>query len=335
MAQTLSSTLNVEEAVSIIVSRLSRLIPCEAHALYLYDENARATYLRGAVGLHTDRLDSGRGISDLVKKALVTGQPELCSAPLFNQCGEPIFSVIAIYPLSRAGKNIGAFALCTKSEEGFSADHLRIASLVAPLAADALFNSMSYRDTEARALTDALTQLPNSRFLAKTFEQEATRAERYGNTLAMLMFDLDGFKQINDTYGHAVGDEVLREVAKCLKQELRAGDPLVRYGGDEFVALLPYVEDRSIGDLIHRIQTYLERYQFKINGMELHVGASIGYAVFGKDGRTLEDLMRVADLAMYRNKASRSRVVKPRFKSKQAPQKIEEIGLPFAEAVAS
>ena len=149
------------------------------------------------------------------------------------------------------------------------------------------------------------------------------------------MFDLDGFKQINDTYGHAIGDEVLREVAKCLKEELRAGDPLVRYGGDEFVALLPYVEDRSIGDLIHRIQTYLERYQFKINGLELHVGASIGYAVFGKDGRTLEDLMRVADPAMYRNKATRSRVVKPRFKSKQAPQKIEEIGLPFAEAVAS
>ena len=335
MAQTLSSTLNVEEAVSIIVSRLSRLIPCEAHALYLYDENAGVIYLRGAVGLHIERLDSESEISDLVKKALVSGQPELCSAPLFNQCGEPIFSVMAVYPLSRAGKNIGAFALCTSSEEGFSADHLRIASLVAPLAADALFNSMSYRDTEARALTDALTQLPNSRFLAKAFEQEATRAERYGNTLAMLMFDLDGFKQINDTYGHAIGDEVLREVAKCLKQELRAGDPLVRYGGDEFVALLPYVEDHSISDLIHRIQTYLEKYQFKINGLNLNVGASIGYAVFGRDGRTLEDLMRVADLAMYRNKAIRSRVVKPRFKSKKAQQEVEEVALPFAEAIAS
>ncbi len=335
MAQTLSSTLNVEEAVSIIVSRLSRLVPCEAHALYLYDENAGAIYLRGAVGVHTERLDSERGILDLVKKTLVDGQPILSSAPLFNQYGVPIFSVMAVYPLSRAGKNIGAFALCTTSEEGFSADHLRIASLVAPLAADALFNSLAYRETEARALTDALTQLPNSRFLAKAFEQEATRAERYGNTLAMLMFDLDGFKQINDTYGHAIGDEVLREVAKCLKQELRAGDPLVRYGGDEFVALLPYVEAHSIGDLIHRIQTYLEKYQFKINGLDLHIGASIGYAVFGKDGRTLEDLMRVADLAMYRNKASRSRVVKPKFKSQKAQPEVEEIGLPFVEAVAS
>ncbi len=335
MAQTLSSTLNVEEAVSIIVSRLSRLIPCAAHALYLYDENAGAIYLRGAVGAHTERLDSERGILDIVKKALVNGQPELCSAPLLNEYGEPVFSVIAVYPLSRAGKNIGAFALCTTSEEGFSADHLRIASLVAPLAADALFNSMAYRDTEARALTDALTQLPNSRFLAKAFEQEATRAERYGNTLAMLMFDLDGFKQINDTYGHAVGDEVLREVAKCLKQELRAGDPLVRYGGDEFVALLPYVEEHSIGDLIRRIQSYLEKYQFKIKGLDLQIGASIGYAVFGKDGRTLEDLMKVADFAMYRNKASRRRVVKPKFKSHQVKHEIEEIGLPFAEAVAS
>ncbi len=335
MAQTLSSTLNVEEAVSIIVSRLSRLIPCEAHALYLYDEHADAIYLRGAVGVHTESLDSEYGIVDLVKKSLITGQPELCSAPIFNRFGKPIFSVIAVYPLARVGKNIGAFALCTSSEEGFSADHLRIASLVAPLAADALFNSMSYRDTEASALTDVLTQLPNSRFLAKVFEQEATRADRYGNTLAMLMFDLDGFKQINDTYGHAIGDEVLREVAKCLKLELRAGDPLVRYGGDEFVALLPYVEAHSIGDLIHRIQTHLETYQFRINGLDLHVGASIGYAVFGRDGRSLEDMMRVADLAMYRNKASRSRVVKARFKNKKAHQSVEEVGLPFAEAIAS
>jgi HD-GYP domain-containing protein (c-di-GMP phosphodiesterase class II) len=140
MAQTLSSTLNVEEAVSIIVSRLSRLVPCEAHALYLYDENAGAIYLRGAVGAHTERLDSERRIVDLVKKSLITGQPELCSAPPLNRFGKPIFSVVAVYPLARAGKNIGAFALCTTSEEGFSADHLRVASLVAPLAADALFD---------------------------------------------------------------------------------------------------------------------------------------------------------------------------------------------------
>ena len=335
MAQTLSSTLNVEEAVSIIVSRLSRLIPCKAHALYLYDENAEAIYLRGAVGSHAEQLDAEPEILDLVKKTLINGQPELCPAPLINKHGEPIFSVIAIYPLSKAGKNIGAFVLCTESEEGFSADHLRISSLVAPLAADALFNSMAYRDTEARALTDALTQLPNSRFLAKAFEQEVTRAERYGNTLAMLMFDLDGFKQINDTYGHAVGDEVLRKVAKCLKQELRAGDALVRYGGDEFVALLPYVEAHSIGDLIYRIQTYLEKYQFKINGLNLQVAASIGYAIFGKDGRSLEDLMKVADSAMYRNKASRSRVVKAKFKSKKAHQENKKMELPFAEAIAS
>ncbi|HYE73188.1 MAG TPA: GGDEF domain-containing protein, partial [Blastocatellia bacterium] len=180
-------------------------------------------------------------------------------------------------------------------------------SMVAPLAADAIHNALTYRRTEARAMTDALTGLPNSRILHSTFEQERHRAERYGNQLAILMIDLDGFKQINDTFGHQAGDDVLREVALCLKQELRAGDTLLRYAGDEFVALLHHTEESGLDELLRRIQDRLAARPHMIQGRDVRVSASIGYAIHGKDGRELEELMRRADVAMYINKTERKK----------------------------
>ena len=346
LARALSSTLNIEEAVSIIVSRLSRLINCDTYAIYLYDESSNTAYVRGAVGLHADKLVSQRVTvrENTVWHALAKNQPTYSSEAAqelteFDPKIQQAFKSIAVYPLTKAGKMLGAIALLSSAPNSYSNEHSRVIEIVAPLAADALFNAMTYRDTEARALTDVLTGLPNSRYLVTSFEQESYRAERYATTMAMLMIDLDGFKLVNDTFGHQAGDHVLREVARCLKQELRAGDPLIRYAGDEFIALLPYAEERSIGDLIARIQRHLEAYRFPVNGIEVRIGASIGYAIYGRDGRTLDELMRVADIAMYRNKSVRKKQIKPRII--KAPNRVnkdkdtKEVEIIFDEAVAS
>lgn len=343
LAQTLSSTLNLEEAVAIIVSRISRLITFDTGAIYLCDETGLTAYVAGAVGVYAEKLRHhevlvGHGI---VGRALASGQAISEAAPVFEfedlePAVQQAFQSMLVYPLTKAGRIIGAISLLSVQPNSFTSEHQRVIAMVEPLAADALFNSMTYLRTEARALTDALTGLPNSRALITYFDQESNRAQRYNTTLAMLMVDLDGFKQVNDTFGHQAGDTVLREVALCLKKELRAGDPLIRYAGDEFIVLLPHVEESSINDLIARIQKYLEAYSIILNGIEVHIGASIGYAIYDRDGQTLDELMRVADEGMYRNKALRKRQIKPRgFHTPFPPTSPDEMNRSLKEAVAS
>ena len=342
LAQTLSSTLNLEEAVAIIISRISRLIAFDTGAIYLCDETGLTAYVAGAVGVYADKLRGHEALvgHGTIGQALTTAHPTYSSVPGLEFVGldaevQSVFQSMTVHPLVKAGRVIGAIMLLSTEPNSFTNEHQRVMAMVEPLAADALFNSMTYLRTEARALTDALTGLPNSRALVTYFEQESNRAERYATTLAMLMIDLDGFKQVNDTFGHQSGDTLLREVASCLKKELRAGDPLIRYAGDEFIVLLPYAEESSINDLIARIQKRLEAQIMHLNGVEVCVGASIGYAMYDRDGRTLDDLMRVADEGMYRNKAMRKRQVRPRLVQASISQATEEIGMVYTEAMAS
>lgn len=343
LAQTLSSTLNLEEAVAIIISRIGRLITFDTGAIYLCDETGLTAYVAGAVGMYAEKLREheaivGRGVVGQAlgnRQAIFTADPASEFAAL-----EPVvqqaFQAMMVYPLMKAGRIIGAISLLSAQPNSFTTEHQRVIAMVEPLAADALFNSMTYLRTEARALTDVLTGLPNSRALVTYFDQESNRAERYSTTLAMLMVDLDGFKQVNDTFGHQAGDTVLREIAMCLKKELRAGDPLIRYAGDEFIVLLPHAEEGSINDLIARIQKYLEAYSIVLNGLEVHIGASIGYAIFGRDGHTLDELMRVADEGMYCNKAQRKRQIRPQLiHAAVVADEPNEVRLSLKEAVAS
>ena len=345
LAQTLSSTLNLEEAVAIIISRISRLIAFDTGAIYLCDETGLTAYVAGAVGVYADKLRGHEALvgHGTIGQALATEQPTYSSVPGLEFAGlerdvQTVFQSMTVHPLVKAERVIGAIMLLSTEPNSFTNEHQRVMAMVEPLAADALFNSMTYLRTEARALTDALTGLPNSRALVTYFEQESNRAERYGSTLAMLMIDLDGFKQVNDSFGHQAGDTVLREIALCLKKELRAGDPLIRYGGDEFIVLLPHAEESSINDLIARIQKYLEAYSILLNGLEVHIGASIGYAMYGRDGHTLDEVMRIADEDMYRNKALRKRQIRPKLISPSLPMMPpvgDDLSLALKEAVAS
>lgn len=311
LAQALSSTLNLEETVSIIMARLSRLITFDACAIYLADEAGETATVSGAIGsfaehLSNHRVFAGQGV---LGRALASGQTAYSTALRHDlQASRQIqhaFGSITAYPLVKSEKVVGIISLLRFEAGPYDDEQIRLLAQIAPLAADAIHNATTYRRTEARAMTDALTGLPNSRILHSTFEQERNRAERYGNQLAILMIDLDGFKEINDTFGHQAGDVVLREVAQCLKHELRGGDTLLRYAGDEFVALLHHTEESGLAELLRRIQESLASRPHLIEGRDVRISASIGYAIFGKDGKELEELMRAADAAMYRNKTER------------------------------
>jgi len=158
---------------------------------------------------------------------------------------------------------------------------------------------------EAESLTDPLTQLPNRRFLITHAAQEIARASRSGEPLAFVMIDVDRLKQINDTYGHRQGDEVLKAVGDCLRRGLRTYDVCMRYAGDEFVLLLPGCPADLAKRRADALAAAVAAEPHAAGGQTLLVTVSVGVAVFPTDGRDWEDLLAVADARMYQRKHRR------------------------------
>ncbi|MDD2557579.1 MAG: sensor domain-containing diguanylate cyclase [Desulfuromonadaceae bacterium] len=152
------------------------------------------------------------------------------------------------------------------------------------------------------ALHDNLTQLPNRYLLMERLEQALAQTRRSKEPLAVLFMDLNGFKQVNDTHGHDVGDMLLKGIASRLQALMRDSDTLARMGGDEFVILLPRVDDRAgVETLIARINETLQS-PFLFDSLEIHSHVSVGFSLFPENGDTAEELLRVADQQMYRAK---------------------------------
>jgi diguanylate cyclase (GGDEF)-like protein len=123
-----------------------------------------------------------------------------------------------------------------------------------------------------------------------------------------MMMDLDGFKKINDTFGHHVGDEILRRVAQVSRGQVRSGDTLIRYAGDEFVAVLHRVTPEMVSEMKTRLQAAVDSFTYEVRpGRVARVGISIGYATYGPDGTAIDELMEVADKRMYEDKIARGR----------------------------
>ncbi|HYH39123.1 MAG TPA: PAS domain S-box protein [Azospirillum sp.] len=150
---------------------------------------------------------------------------------------------------------------------------------------------------------DALTDLPNRRLLMDRLDRAVALAARHGRAVAVLMLDLDGFKPVNDTYGHDVGDELLAVIARRLESAVRRADTIARLGGDEFVLVLSEVGALADAEMVASKVIAVINDPVELAGTAIHVGASIGIAVFPEDGRDPAALMKAADQAMYRAKA--------------------------------
>ena len=159
---------------------------------------------------------------------------------------------------------------------------------------------------KTQAYVDPLTGLGNRNLLMDRFRSALERSRRSRKPFALLMIDLDRFKEINDRYGHATGDFVLITIARRLVDSVRASDTVVRWGGDEFVLIIESIEERSELDLVGQklIDMLSERVTLK-PGVNVSLGGSIGFGVYPVDGGNMEDLLAAADKAMYECKTSR------------------------------
>lgn len=336
ISQTLGSALRLSDVLPIIAAKLENVASFTTLIIYLAEgDSLRVAYVTGkhAETLKGGRIRFGEGEAGWVaanRKSVIGGSPLAdLSRPLGlleAEAGEVVvgragvtdlaslgthaaaYRSTAIFPLVRDEVLVGTLALYSDQERGYSADEVRLLETISGHAAVAVYNALAFERTEESALTDSLTGLPNSRYLYSFFDQERSRAERQASYLALMMMDLDGFKKINDTYGHHIGDEILRRTAKIIRRRLRSGDILIRYAGDEFVAVLHHATPEAAADLKLRLQSAVDGFAHEVRpGRVARIGISIGYSTYGHDGFALEELMEAADERMYQDKVARRR----------------------------
>lgn len=217
-------------------------------------------------------------------------------------------SVIA-YPLHIRLVPIGVIVLA--STEPAVPEELQLIKQLLPNLAVALNNALSHERLQRVAAIDPLTGLYNRRFGLERLSQDFSRSVRSKEPLGAVLFDIDHFKAVNDTYGHEAGDEVLKSVADAVKAVLREGDTLMRYGGEEFLAILPGAGEADVGQLGERIRRVVESTTVMFGQQRISVTTSLGAVSFPSVNVTdMDDLIRQADTAMYEAKnAGRNRLV--------------------------
>jgi diguanylate cyclase (GGDEF)-like protein len=213
---------------------------------------------------------------------------------------------MASVPLIADEVLIGAVSIYAHDMEAYGEEHLRVFETIARIAAEAIGKSMQHNEVKTHALTDPMTGLPNARCLQIQFEKEVGRASRSGSCFQLLMLDLDGFKSVNDSFGHKIGDDILREIGKVIKGQLRDYDFLARYGGDEFVALIPDTSPDDVLDLCRRIEEAVCSYKLHVEANQYaSVGVSLGSSGYPTHGETFNQLIVSADKEMYERKSFR------------------------------
>jgi diguanylate cyclase (GGDEF)-like protein len=208
-------------------------------------------------------------------------------------------------PLIANGRLVGAVHATRKSGgvDAFTQEEARVVELVCGSLATALANALAYNDATRQTLIDDLTRLYNVRYLYQTLEGEIRRARRYGLSVSVVFMDLDGFKLVNDAYGHRAGSATLTEVARVITRSVRESDFVARYGGDEFVLMLPETSAKRALQMAERVRLRIAGHWFKGGvGADIFLTASFGVASFPEHGNKAEKLIELADAAMYEAK---------------------------------
>ncbi len=213
----------------------------------------------------------------------------------------PDSRAILCIPITYGESLIGVLNIESRSENAFSPQDVLILNTLADLLATALHNAFIFQKLQQQSITDGLTGIKTRRFFWEALSAEWKRASRSGRPFSVVLIDLDKFKQVNDTMGHFEGDLVLARVGRLLEQKSRQSNIVARYGGDEFIVLMPETGSEQAQVLAERLRQWLATDPML---SEHHITGSFGVACFPMHGFSIEDIIRVADAGMYVSKRS-------------------------------
>jgi diguanylate cyclase (GGDEF)-like protein len=310
------------EAASFAVSGLGRLIRADRWTIFVPDDSAAPAVKLQSLTTRTftrrEQLAFDRKwqlelreSSSPIGQAASAAALEAVATALTVRRSEAGKRILAM-PLASAERVIGVVeGFRAAADRSFSSADARLLDAVASSIARALSNSVRIADAERLSLTDELTRLHNARYLRPFLVNEVKRARRYQTKVAALFLDLDDFKQVNDLHGHLAGSHCLVEVAALLLPSVRDTDCVVRYGGDEFVVILPEAGPEDAAIVAERIRAKIAKHKFT-GGRRLRIAltVSLGAAVFPDNALSPQQLISCADQAMYAAKAANKNCVR-------------------------
>ena len=315
VAKALTSSLDLDSILQTIMEKMAEYFRPDTWSLLMVDEEKSELYFAIAIGsaseaLKNVRLKVGEGIAGHVAKfgeKLIV--PDVRKDKRFTKRIDDLTQMetqsIICVPLKSKLRVLGVIQLVNVEMKSFSHEEEFFLQALCDYAAIAIENARSVEKIQELTITDDCTGLYNARHLYKTLEQEVYRSSRFGYEFSVLFIDLDHFKQVNDTHGHLIGSKLLAEIGYLIKAQLRLIDFAFRYGGDEFVVLLPQTGKDSALVVAKRLRDSMRASAFcKDEGLNLNVRASMGLATFPHDAKTPHDIIRQADEMMYMVKNS-------------------------------
>jgi diguanylate cyclase (GGDEF)-like protein len=310
VAKALTSSLNLDSILQTIMDKMAEYFRPDTWSLLMADEGKDELYFAIAVGEAADalknvRLKMGEGIAGWVARhgePLIV--PDVSKDPRFAKRIDELTRwktrSIVCMPLKSRQRVLGVIQLINVQMEEFNEAEVFFLQALCDYAAIAIDNARAVERIQELTITDDCTGLYNARHLYKTLEAEVYRSARFGYEFTVLFIDLDYFKRVNDTHGHLAGSRLLAEVGYLIKANLRLIDFAFRYGGDEFVILLPQTNKDSALIVARRLLEVFRTTNFlKAEGLHLNVRSSIGVATFPEDARTAHEIIRQADEMMY------------------------------------
>lgn len=316
IGKALTSSLDLREVLNIVMDKISELLHPKNWSLLLLNEESRELRFEIVVGPGSEkikdlRLKLGEGVAGWVareRRPLLVA--DASKDPRFWKKADEVSSFttqsIVCVPLVTRGKCLGVIELINEVEQKrFVEDDLLVLTTLADYTAIAIENAIFFNRVQELTITDDLTKLYNSRFLHSRLEYEVERAKRFKNPLSMIFLDLDFFKEVNDSFGHLCGSQLLKEVAQLIIGMTRNVDMVCRYGGDEFIIMMPETQKENAVVVAEKIRVTIREATFlRDDGINVRLTGSFGVACFPEDARDKDGLIQMADNAMYRVKTT-------------------------------
>lgn len=314
VGKTLTSSLDLNEILTAIMKKTKEMTNADAWSVFLVDQETGDIVFEKSDNKKTSKIEKyrlklGEGIAGWVaKEGIPVIVPDVSRDARFGSGPNKKVYVktksLMSVPIKSQGSVIGVLEVINKTKgKQFTKEDLDLLMRLIDQAALAIERSALYQKMEELALTDDLTKLFNTRYLNRTIDMEIQRSNRHHSSISLIFIDIDYFKDVNDQYGHLVGSKMLVEMGQLILKNLRSIDIVARYGGDEFVVVLPQTTAKSAIQIAERIRTSVEQNVFlKKEGYSLKVTASFGIASYPENAKSKEELLRLADEAMYKVK---------------------------------